>query len=155
MLQILGYILLIGIALAIIKFGILLILRCCAYGITAFFSIGAITLILVILGFMESGTAWTISKWAFYIGLGCNVLELVIHPSKIFSDVKKAYNYDSSSSMTSSVSDNSSDNESYSGFHCCDNCWWNQDRGSSYSRCAHDGRDDRLSNEYCGYWRQC
>ena len=155
MLQILGYLLLFGIVCAIIKFGILLILRCCTYGILAFCCVGCVTFVLFILGVIESGTAWAISKWAFFIGLGCNVIELFVHPSRIFSDVKRAYKDDSGGGTITSSSSESDDNGNYPGYRCCDNCWWNQDKGSHYSRCAQDGRDDRTANDYCSYWRQC
>lgn len=39
------------------------------------------------------------------------------------------------------------------GFNCCDNCKWNQDRGSHYARCFQDGRDDHSDNDRCGLWQ--
>ena len=53
MLQIIGYIFLIGIAILILKFGFMIVIRCCAIGIVAFFGVGMICLILYILGFIE------------------------------------------------------------------------------------------------------
>lgn len=52
MLQILGYILLIGIVIVVIKFGLALLMRCYIIGVIAFLCVGAITGVLIILGMM-------------------------------------------------------------------------------------------------------
>lgn len=153
MLQILGYILLIGIAIAVLKFGFAVALRLTLYGIVAFFCVGAVTGALTILGVMESDTSWTITKWAFFIGVLFSVKELFTNPRDFGRDVMDIYNDHSGSHSSPSSSSNSDKDNGYDPpYGCCDNCRWNMNRGSHYSRCAQDGRDDRVANERCGSW---
>ena len=155
MLQILGYILLIGIAIVVIKFGFMLVMRCCAIGIVAFLCVGAITGVLCIFGMMSSDTAWTISKWAFYIGTAINIVEVICHPFRAISDAWDVATDDSGGSSSSSSSGyGSSQEDEFAGIHCCGNCRWNNSAYSNNVICNHNpagdynGVMDRCS-DYC------
>lgn len=155
MLQILGYLLLIGIAIVIIKFGFALLMRCCVIGIIAFLWVGIITGTLSIVGKMSSDTAWTISKWAFYIGTAINIVEVLFHPFRAISQAWDAATDDSDSGSYSSDSYVSSQGEDeYPGVRCCGNCRWNNSAYSSSVMCNHNpageynGMMDRCS-DYC------
>ena len=153
MLQILGYILLIGIAIVVIKFGFALLMRCCVIGIIAFLWVGAITGALCIFGKMSSDTAWTISKWAFYIGTAINVVEVLFHPFRAISQAWDAATDDSESSSYSSSSSNSSsspDEDEFAGVHCCGNCRWNNSAYSNNVICNHNP-----SGDYNGVMDRC
>lgn len=152
MLQILGYIFLIGIAIVLIKFGYALIMRCCALGVVAFICVGMVVGVLALFGKISSDTAWTISKWAFYIGTAINVLEVLSHPFEAISDAwdfttDTDYSGGTSSSEDSNSSSNTSDyssssrsgsNPIYAGRRCCGNCRWNMS--------AYNGVNDRCSD---------
>lgn len=150
MLQILGYIFLIAIGFLIVKFGIFLIMRCCIIGIIAFLCVGMITGALAILGMMSSDTAWTLSKWAFYIGTAVNIVEVIFHPFRAISDAwdvatddDDSGSYSSSSSSSSSYSSYSSyrdddDDDEYKGVRCCGNCRWNNSLYGNNVICNHN-----------------
>lgn len=108
MLQILGYLLLIGIAILLIKFSFYLLLRCCVGGILAFIFVGAITGALAIFGVISADTAWTISKWAFYIGTALNTIWAILHPIETISDAWDIATTPSTNSSESSSSSSSS-----------------------------------------------
>jgi len=166
MLQILGYIFLIGIAIVLIKFGYALIMRCCALGVVLFICVGMVTGALALLGVVSSGTAWTISKWSFYIGTAINVLEVLSHPLEAISDAwdfttDTDYSGGGSSSDDSNSSGNnsgyssssgSSDNSVYAGRRCCGNCRWNMSAYNNNVACTHNpagaynGVNDRCSD---------
>ena len=80
-----------------IKFGFALLMRCCVIGIIAFLWVGIITGTLSIVGKMSSDTAWTISKWAFYIGTAINIVEVLFHPFRAISQAWDAATDDSDS----------------------------------------------------------
>lgn len=149
MLQILGYIFLIAIGFLVVKFGIFLIMRCCIIGIIAFLCVGMITGALAILGMMSSDTAWTLSKWAFYIGTAVNIVEVIFHPFRAISDAWDVTIDDdfsgpsSSSSSSSSYSSYSSyrdddDDDEYKGVRCCGNCRWNNSLFGNNVICNHN-----------------
>ncbi len=146
MLQILGYIFLIGIILVLVKFGFLLVIRCCAIGIIAFICVGAVTGALTIFGKMSSDTAWTISKWAFYIGTAINIVEVIRHPFRAISDAWDVTTEDSDSSSYSSSSSSSStsmhDEDLYPGTRCCGNCRWNNSLYGNNVMCNHNPAGD-------------
>lgn len=156
MLQILGYLLLIGIAIVVIKFGFALLMRCCVIGIIAFLCIGAITGALTIFGMMSSDTAWSISKWAFYIGTVINLVEVLFHPFRAIGDAWDVATDDSPAgySSSSSYSDSINGEDEYEGVRCCGNCRWNTSAYSSSVMCNHNpagdynGVMDRCS-DYC------
>ena len=157
MLQILGYLLLFSIVFLLVKFGFLLILRCIAIGIFAFFLVGMITGALALLGFIGSDTAWTLSKWAFYIGTVINVIEVICHPFSAIADAWKeateesSSRYGSSSSSTSSSSGNGSERENlYSGVRCCGNCRWNKSPYGNNVICSHNP-----AGQYNGVMDRC
>lgn len=130
MLQILGYLLLIVIAILLIKFGVYILLSCCIGGILSFIWVGAITGALAIFGVISADTAWTISKWAFYIGTAITTIRTILHPIDTISDAWREATSSSSSgsSSYSSSSDSSSSNDNYDeyrGMRCCANCRWN------------------------------
>ena len=153
MLQILGYLLLIGIAIVILKFGFALLMRCCVIGIIAFLWVGAITGALTIFGKMSSDTAWTISKWAFYIGTAVNIMEVLFHPFRAIGDAWDAATDDSpssSSSSSSSYSDSNNGEDEYPGVRCCGNCRWNNSLYSSSVMCNHNP-----AGEYNGVMDRC
>lgn len=138
MLQIIGYIFLIGIAIFILKFGFMIVIRCCAIGIVAFFGVGMTCLILYMLGFIESSTAWTLSKWAFYIGTGINIIEVLSHPLEALS---QAWNSATDDSDDSSYPDQPSDNDDgdeFPGMRCCGNCRFNNSGYGSSVMCNHN-----------------
>ena len=155
MLQILGYILIIAIAIAVIKFGFALLMRCCIIGIVAFLWVGAITGALTIFGKMSSDTAWTISKWAFFIGSAINIVEVLFHPFKALRDAWDAATDDTPSSSSSSLSGNGNrDEDEFAGMRCCGNCRWNYSAYGNNVICnhnpagEHNGVMDRCS-DYC------
>lgn len=153
MLQIIGYIILIGIAFLVIKFGIMLVVRCCVFGIIAFFSAGFISLILVVFGAISTDTAWTLSKWAFYIGTAFNVIEVICHPFRAISDAWEVTTDESTGSIgsSSSFSDyNGNSEDEYPGVHCCGNCRWNVSTYSSSVMCNHNP-----AGEYNGVMDRC
>jgi hypothetical protein len=144
MLQILGYILIIGVAIVVIKFGFALLIRCCIIGILAFLWVGAITGALTIFGKMSSDTAWTISKWAFYIGTAINIVEVLFHPFRAIRESWDAATDDSPSSpsSSSSYSDSNNGEDEYPGVRCCGNCRWNTSLYSSSVMCNHSSAGD-------------
>lgn len=154
MLQILGYILLIGIAIFFIKFGFALLIRCCVIGIMAFLMVGTLMGVLTIFGKVSSDTAWTISKWAFYIGTAINVLEVLFHPFRTISQAWDAATDDSDGGMYSSSSSNNNQEDEFAGVKCCGNCRWNTSAYSNNVMCNHNpagdynGVMDRCS-DYC------
>ena len=153
MLQILGYIFLIGIILVLVKFGFLLVIRCCVIGIIAFICVGAITGALTIFGIMNSDTAWTISKWAFYIGTAFNIVEVIRHPFRAISDAWDVTTDESTGSYGSSSSSsgyNRDDEDGYPGVRCCGNCRWNMSAYSNSVMCNHNP-----AGEYNGVMDRC
>ena len=148
MLQILGYIFLIAIVILLLKFGFALLIRCCAIGILAFFGVGFVTGALSILGFMNFSTAWTLSKWAFYIGTAINVIEALFHPFTAISQAWDLANDDSDYSSSSyddsynhqhrqKNNDYEEDNDLYSGVRCCGNCRFNHSAYRNGVSCNH------------------
>lgn len=154
MLQLLGYIFLIGLAILLLKFVYCLLMRCCALGIMAFIIVGCITGALAILGKISSHLAWTISKWSFYVGTAINIIEVLSHPLEAIEDAWdfttdtdytttsfNTYNDEnssgdsgnthssSSSSLSRSLTNtNDEDTEIYTGRRCCGNCKWNRSK---------------------------
>ena len=41
------------------------------------------------------------------------------------------------------------------GFPCCDNCRWNQNRGSYSVRCFQNSNREKEPNDKCGQWQRC
>ncbi|MBO4662461.1 MAG: hypothetical protein J5630_07160 [Bacteroidaceae bacterium] len=150
MLKILGYLLLIGIAILVLKFAFSFIMRCCILGIIAFLCVGAITGALSILGLMEYETAWTISKWAFYIGTTINILEVIFHPFRAISDAWEVAIDDSDSNSSSNSSNNTLEDE-FAGMHCCGNCRWsvNAYRGSRVMCNQNHASDYKSVTDWC------
>lgn len=176
MLQILGYIFLIAIAIILIKFGYALLMRCCALGILAFLIVGCITGALSIVGKISSSIAWTISKWAFYVGTAINIVEVISHPLEAIEDAwdfttdtdytaspVETYNNDVSSGGSGNTSTSSSspslpptntsddDTEIYIGRRCCGNCRWNRSPNHNDVICSLNPAGANNSvNDVCG-----
>lgn len=153
MLQILGFILLIAIALALLKLFFAVFLTCCIFGIIAFLFVGAITGALTILGFMDSSTAWTLTKWAFYIGTAINIIKVIIDPSFAVGGIKSVLNStsDNSGSSSSSSSNYSSEGgDEHPGVKCCGNCRFNNSGYGSSVSCNHNPAGEyNNANDYC------
>ena len=152
MLKIFGLFLLLGIIFAIAKYFLVFFIRITAIGIAAFFAVGAVTGLLALFGIISSDTAWVITGIAFFIGVAYNLYEFFANPREVMSDVKRMYHDHSGSYTPSSTTSDDGETSGY-GFNCCDNCKWNQDRGSHYARCFQDGRDDHSDNDRCGLWQ--
>ena len=141
MLQILGYLLLIGLAILLLKFSFAILLRCCIGGILAFLIIGAVSGALCLLGYIQSDTAWTVSKWAFYIGTALSTVNVICHPFRTISEAWNDATDDSGSSTSYTNTYDSSEKEDedlYKGQHCCGNCRWNTCPGRVGVSCHHD-----------------
>ncbi len=41
------------------------------------------------------------------------------------------------------------------GFPCCNNCKWNQNRGSYFVRCFQNSSREKEPNDKCGQWQRC
>lgn len=136
MLEILGYLLLIGLAIFLIKFCLALIIRCCAGGILAFFCVGCVTGAFAIFGVINGDTAWNISKWAFYIGTVLNIFEVLSHPFDVLRECFGDAGEDWGKYQTTS-NPPSNNNDSYSGMHCCANCRWNASPYPNNVCCSH------------------
>ncbi len=124
-LQILGIFLLFAIAIALLKFFFAFIMRCCVWGILAFLTVGFITGLLAVFGLIEFSIAWTISKWAFFIGIGLNLVEVVLHPFRV---IKDAWGVSQEMSFNGTTTVNTDgDAGSSSGYYgrCCANCRYN------------------------------
>lgn len=126
MLQFICYIFLFAIAFVLIKFGIMLIMRCCILGIMAFIFVGIISWVLTIMGKISSEMAWKISEWAFYIGTGINLIEVLMHPFRIISEAWDNTTEDSNYSDGYSNDTSKSEEDMYVGSRCCGNCRFNQ-----------------------------
>ena len=155
MVQLLGYIFLIAVAILAFKFVYALIMRCCALGVIAFICVGCISGGLWILGYLESDTALTISRWAFYIGTAINVIEAISHPLDVISDAWElatdtVYTNEESSTEESDYTSNSNYDTSsfngegnsylsiYAGRRCCGNCRWNNCHNGNNVLCSHN-----------------
>ena len=118
MLQILGYLLLIGLAILLIKFCISIIIKCCVGGIIAFICVGAVCGALALFGVISGDTAWTVSKWSFYIGTVMSTVWAVWHPLDTISEAwKDATTPISSGSQSSSSSSSSKDYDTIGAGH--------------------------------------
>lgn len=152
MLQLLGYIFLIAVGIVIIKFGYALIMRFIALGVVAFIFVGCISGALSLLGYISSSTAWTISKWAFYIGAVLNIIEALSHPFDSISDAWEfttdtdyssggsSYDneFESSSSVNNSSYSGGGSTDVYAGRRCCGNCRWNTSPYRNNVVCNHN-----------------
>lgn len=108
----------------LIKLCFIAVLHIVVYGIVLFFLVGMPIGFAWLIGWMESDTAWTICKWAFYIGSAYGLLHAILHPSEYFGNVFNDLNTDSSSSSRSHSSHYSSNSSSddYDGGGYCSNC---------------------------------
>ena len=154
MLQIIGYIFLIAIVIVLIKFGYALIMRCCAMGVIAFICVGMVVGVLALFGKISSDTAWTVSKWAFYIGTAINILEVLSHPIDAISDAwdfttdtdysggssesDRDETYYSDGNNSSSSTSGDSETDVYAGLRCCGNCRWNMSTHCNNVVCTHN-----------------
>ena len=149
-LQILGVFILFAIVIALLKFFFAFIMRCCVWGILAFLTVGAITGLLAAFGQIEFSTAWMISKWAFFIGVGFNIIEVVLHPLRAIKDawgVSQEMSFDGVNTVNTDGDGNSN---RYSGMHCCANCRYNTN--SNGVSCNWDPGKYIEENSRCGMY---
>lgn len=114
----------IGVAIFLIKLCFVAILNIIQYGMALFFLFGMPLGFAYLVGWISGDTAWTICKWAFYIGSGYGLINAILHPGEYFSNVFDELNDNSSSSSSSHSThyreDRSSDAYDDGGY--CKNC---------------------------------
>jgi len=101
---------------------------------------------------MDYKSTWPISKWAFYIGSAIGIMQFIRSPGSVLRDT---------ADIVTSIGDGDKPkgedepkgNDDEHGFPCCDNCRWNQDRGSYTVRCFQDSSRNKVANEKCGQWQ--
>lgn len=129
-----------GIALGLVLIRLLFhfILGLIQYGLVFGLLAGMCTGLLYLIGWMGGDTAWTITKWAFYIGCGVSIICAIGNPIEFLQDVFSNFEDDiNSSSRSSSGSRNyrSGSSSNYGG-GICGNCS-RYDSSTHYCSYAH------------------
>ena len=153
MLIVWGYLILIVIAGSLlIIFGSFL-LRLLRIGISLFFISEIVTTALAIFGVMDYKSTWPISKWAFYIGSAIGIMQFIRSPGSVLRDTADIVTGIGGGDNPKGKDEPKGDDGDGHGFPCCDNCRWNQDRGSYTVRCFQDSSRNKVANEKCGQWQ--
>lgn len=152
MLIVWGYLILIVIAGSLlIIFGSFL-LRLLRIGISLFFISEIVTTALAIFGVMDYKSTWPISKWAFYIGSAIGIMQFIRSSGSVLRDTADIVTSIGDGDEPKGEDEPKDDGDGH-GFPCCDNCRWNQDRGSYTVRCFQDSSRNKVANEKCGQWQ--
>ena len=156
MLKIIGYILLIGIGLALVKLFFAFMMALFTFTIVAFIGVGPIVLILRIIGVLAPDTAWLVVKCAVGVGLFIDVVKFIKAPDSIFSDTKRIYNTptdaggDSDKDTSRDDIDDRFPSDQYR--KCCGSCKWFSGHASHYDVCTLHGNEMNHS-DYCTDWQ--
>lgn len=160
MLKLLGYLLLIGFILVLVKLFLSFLMALFTLTIVAFISLGPIMMILSFIGLVESDTAWLIVKCAAGLGFVIDVVRVIKNPGEVISATRDIYNSSSSSGEFPSSDSNEHekpekeypcDSDRYT--RCCGSCKWFSGHSSLYSVCQMKGSEVSHS-DYCGSWQR-
>lgn len=111
-----------------------------------------VTTALAIFGVMDYKSTWPISKWAFYIGSAIGIMQFIRSPGSVLRDTADIVTSIGDGDKPKGEDEPKDDGDGH-GFPCCDNCRWNQDRGSYTVRCFQDSSRNKVANEKCGQWQ--
>lgn len=84
------------VAIVLIKLFLLAAIHIIKYGIVLFVWVGMPIGFAYLVGWLSGDTAWTICKWAFYIGNAYGLITAIMHPGEYFGDIANDWNTDSS-----------------------------------------------------------
>ena len=129
MLKIVGIVILIGIIIAVFKYVLVAVIRFTAIAVCSFLVIGTLTGFLALINVISTGTAWTLTLIAFFVGLAYNLYEAACRPSKALSDINEMYHKDYTPKK---YDDLNKEIDQYKNKRYCGNCKHNMSRSPNH-----------------------